>query len=213
MTVQEFFQRTQQQHVLDSEDAHTFGSHTLSQGEEVLCGQLPQELIPSSQGFESWWDLHPEEHPEIMMHGKKVPIPRWQKAYGRDYRFSGQVSPADELTEEMEALLEWANTHIFQGLNGVLLNWYDGAKGHYIGAHRDSIVGLTKGSPVVTISFGERRVFRMRPYKGSGYEDFEVGHGDVLIIPWRTNMMYTHEVPRKVSYHRRRVSVTLRAFS
>jgi alkylated DNA repair dioxygenase AlkB len=187
--------------------------HKLAGGGEVKMAPLPQEIRPDdADDFERWWKLHPLEHPEIMMHGKPVAIPRWQQAYGCDYRFSGQVSPAQPLTPEMSALLEWARRVIHPELNGVLMNWYDGAKGHYIGAHRDSTMGLIKGSPIVTISLGERRAFRMRPYKKKGFEDFNVGHGDVLVIPWQTNLVYTHEVPRARRYTHRRVSITLRAF-
>lgn len=187
--------------------------HKLAEGGEVQMGALPQEMRPDdTDDFESWWTLHPLEHHEIMMHGKSVAIPRWQQAYGRDYRFSGQVSPAKPLTPEMGTFLAWARNAIHPDLNGVLMNWYDGSKGHYIGAHRDSTMGLVKGSPIVTISLGERRAFRMRPYKKKGFEDFNVGHGEVLVIPWKTNLVYTHEVPRARRYTHRRVSITLRAF-
>ncbi len=189
-------------------------THELEGGGELLLGELPETICPDENDeFEAWWALHPEEHAEIMIHGSKTAIPRWQQAYGCDYRFSGQVSSAATLTPSMEQLLEWARLAVHPDLNGVLMNWYDGAKGHYIGAHRDSTMGLVKGSPIVTISLGERRAFRMRPYKQKGFEDIDVGHGDVLVIPWKTNLVYTHEVPRARRYTHRRVSITLRAFA
>lgn len=192
---------------------HAWTTHTLEGGGELEMGALPHELCPDEgQDFERWWTLHPDEHHEIMMHGKAVAIPRWQQAFGCDYRFSGQVSPAEPLTPDMCTLLDWAQLAIHPDLNGVLMNWYDGARDHYIGAHRDSTMGLVKGSPIVTISLGERRAFRLRPYKKKGFEDIEVGHGEVLVIPWKTNLVYTHEVPRARRYTHRRVSITMRAF-
>ena len=185
----------------------------LRHGKEVYTAQLPEALLGEDQAsFERWWALHPEEYNTIMMHGRPVALPRWQRAYGHDYRFSGTISHAEPLTDEMRRLLDWTRQAIDPRLNGLLLNWYDGALGHYIGAHRDSTRGLIAQTPIVTVSLGEQRAFRMRRRGESGFEDFLVGHGDLLLIPWDTNLDYTHEVPRSKRYTGRRVSITIRAF-
>ena len=72
-------------------------------------------------------------------------------------------------------------------LNGILINWYDGSKGHYIGPHRDSPEGLIEAAPIVTISFGEERIFRFRPHGGNGKIDLQLGQGTVIVIPYNTN--------------------------
>lgn len=186
--------------------------HTLADGKHrVLTSALPESLRALAS-FDAWWELHPEEHSKIMIHGREVEIPRWQQAYGRDYHFSGTVNEARDLTAEMEVVLTWCQQHIDGNLNGLLFNWYDGAEDHYIGAHRDSRKGLIQDTPIVTISLGEERAFRMRPYKGKGFEDFMVGDGDVLVIPWDTNLTHTHEVPNAARYTGRRISITARAF-
>jgi hypothetical protein len=51
-------------------------------------------LVPSPDTLRKIWELHPAEFPEITIHGRLVRIPRWQQAYGRDYRFSGRVNRA-----------------------------------------------------------------------------------------------------------------------
>src|SRR5207248_8223795 len=48
---------------------------------------------------------------------------------------------------------------------GVLLNWYEGP-GHYIGPHHDSVKLMIDGAPIVTVSFGETRIFRLTQGKG-----------------------------------------------
>ena len=68
------------------------------------------------------------------------------------------------------------------------------------------------GAPIVTISFGATRIFRLRPWKGRGYTDFTVSDGTVFIMPYETNMDFTHEVPHHASSAGRRISVTVRAF-
>lgn len=189
-----------------------FTTHTLADGEhQILTTRLPEVLLGQTS-FERWWSLHPEAFSQIMIHGRMVEIPRWQQAYGKDYHFSGTVNEALDLTPEMQAVLEWCQQSIDARLNGLLFNWYDGAQDHYIGAHRDSRQGLIEGTPIVTISLGEERPFRMRPYRQKGFEDFLVGDGDVLVIPWKTNLTHTHEVPNAARYTDRRISITARAF-
>lgn len=42
--------------------------------------------------FDALWALHPEMFPLLVLYGRPVLLPRWQQAYGEDYRFSGQLS-------------------------------------------------------------------------------------------------------------------------
>ena len=109
-------------------------------------------------------------------------------------------------------LLAWAREAVDARLNGLLVNWYDGRLGHYIGRHRDSTARLLLGSPIVTISLGQARVFRMRPWRAKGYRDFHAGDGTVFVMPYATNLAWTHEVTHRAVDTGRRISVTLRAF-
>ena len=185
----------------------------LDPGHCLLLGRLPQALCAKTQAeFALWWQMHPETFPTLHIHGRLVQAPRWQQAYGQDYRYSGQTSRALPPPPMLAELLGWARGAIDARLNGALLNWYDGALGHRIGAHRDSTTGLLPGSPIVTLSLGEERVFRLRRWKQKGFQDLPLSHGSVVVMPWATNLAYTHEIPQAVRFHGQRVSVTLRAF-
>lgn len=166
----------------------------------------------NNEEFELLWNKHPKEFHEVVIHGKKIKTPRWQQAYGKNYEYTGSRNNALPIEYINGKYLKWCQTNIDNRLNGLLLNWYDGKSSHYIGKHRDSIKGLLEDSPIVTISLGEERVFRLRPYNGDGYKDFEVKNGDVVVIPWNTNQSYTHEVPHFKKYNDKRISVTLRAY-
>ncbi len=178
----------------------------------VLVGALPASLVPDDVGFEALWAIHPPEFHEIKMHGRPVKTPRWQQAYGADYRYTGNTNRALALVPPMPAWLEWARERFDPRLNGLLLNWYDGNAGHYIGKHRDSDINRVEGSPIVTLSFGEERAFRMRPWRAEGFVDVPASHGSVIVISWETNRAFTHEVPASKKSRGRRVSVTIRAF-
>lgn len=191
-----------------------FERHDLGSELAFLTGQLPRKLCETI-AFATLWDLHPEEFPEKPMYGHRVKFPRWQQAYGFDYRFSGQVSKALPIPGCLQPILSWCRSTIAPALNGLLLNWYDGQLGHYIGRHRDSIHNLVPGSDIVTVSFGEERVFRLRPWprdSTSTPTDFRTSDGSVFIMPWETNRAYTHEVTASKRLVGRRISVTLRAF-
>jgi alkylated DNA repair dioxygenase AlkB len=108
-------------------------------------------------------------------------------------------------------LLQWTQTQIDARLNGVLINWYDGSLGHKIGPHHDSTTNRVPGTPIVTISFGEARIFRLS--QGTARrQDFVAESGDVYIMPWDTNLAWKHAVPHYKRYQGRRISVTMRAF-
>lgn len=179
----------------------------------VLVGMLPAELRPDAARFEEIWKLHPANYHTIMMHGRAVKTPRWQQAYGADYHYTGNTNPGLPLTPAMEPFLAWARRAVDPRLNGLLFNWYDGPLGHYIGAHRDSNKNRIPGTSIVTISLGEARVFRLRPYRQKGFVDIAVPDGTVVILPWQVNQRFTHEVPAPKGASGRRISITLRAFA
>lgn len=190
-----------------------FECHDLDGSHSFYTGQLTEKFCPGSVDFESLWQMHPSEYHEIRLMGQLVETPRWQQAYGIDYYYTGRINIARPVPPSLEPLLAWAMETIDKGLNGILLNWYDGSLRHYIGRHRDSVRNMTQGVPIVTLSYGEERVFRLRPFSGMGHKDFSVGDGCVFIMPYETNQTWTHEVPHFSRFTGRRISVTLRGFN
>lgn len=185
----------------------------LPDGQTVQTGRLPPALLPDAAGTDALWQLHPPDYHVISMHGKPVATPRWQQAYGADYHYTGRVNRALPLTPAMAPFLAWAREAVDPRLNGLLFNWYDADHAHYIGKHRDSSKQMITGAPIVTISLGATRLFRLRPWRGAGMVDIEVDHGSVLVIPFATNLLWTHEVPHRAADRGRRISITLRGFT
>jgi alkylated DNA repair dioxygenase AlkB len=183
--------------------------HDLGDGLVFHVGRLPDALIWSPEEFERAWELHPEIRPTIFLHGRNIALPRYQQAYGADYHFSGQTSRALPVHELFRPLLDWSQQTIHPALNGLLLNWYDGP-GHYIGPHRDSVKRMVAGAPIVTVSFGETRTFRLS--KESEKRDFPAENGSVFVLPQATNAAWKHAVPKSARYRGRRISVTVRGF-
>lgn len=179
----------------------------------ISRGVIPTELIPDQVKFAELWALHPSEYSEVKILGKQVKVPRWDRAYGKDYPFSNQVAAAHAIPTSLEAFLQWARGAIDPRLNGLFVNWHDGKLSHYHGKHRDSTQGLIPDSPILTVSLGEERIFRMRSYPdGKPMHDFTLRSGEYIVIPWLTNQLWTHEVPKFARYQGERISVTMRAF-
>lgn len=196
---------------------------SLSEDHVFHCGVLQRELILDRHDFNLLWDEHPSWHHRIIMRGKEVEIPRWQAAYEKPYHFSGKLLLPEQTTPALlTSLLEWAQHNLDPRLNGILVNWYDGQQRHHITPHHDSIIGLVPDSPIVTISFGEGRPFRLYPDKqrfrcplpfehGKNFRDFPAENGVVFVMPWNVNWEWKHGIPHHCHHRERRISVTLRA--
>jgi alkylated DNA repair dioxygenase AlkB len=178
----------------------------------VWIGRLPPDLCWCPAQFDGFWEFHPEKFHEVRMFGRLVDVPRWSEAYGHDYRYSGTLHRAAPVPHALAHLLAWSKIEVDERFNGVLVNWYDGSLGHKIGPHRDAEKELVAGAPIITISFGETRTFRLRRWKGRDIHDVEVADNSVLVLPYATNIVFTHEVPASKQRTGRRISVTLRAF-
>jgi alkylated DNA repair dioxygenase AlkB len=188
-----------------------FEAHVLDDDHRFFVGRLPGELCPDAAGFEVLWNLHPKDLDDFMMMGKLTKLPRWQQAYGKDYHFSGRTSEARPIPPVLDPFLPWSRERIDDRLNGLLLNWYDGELGHYIGPHNDNTMNLVPGAPIVTVSFGEERIFRLT-HREKARRDFLVDAGTVFVMPYDTNQAWKHSVPQRARYRGRRISITLRAF-
>jgi alkylated DNA repair dioxygenase AlkB len=199
---------------MSAPDLPDFTAHDLGEGLWFLTGVLPAELVWDQDRFGEVWELHPEAKHVINMPGGPVETPRWQQAYGADYRYTGRINTALPTPAILEPLREWSQGAIDPRLNSLLLNWYEGS-GHYIGPHRDDTRDMMHGAPIVTISFGEVRVFRLTRGQGEAKQtrDFEATNGSVFVLPYDTNLTWKHAVPKSARYRGRRISVTLRGFT
>jgi hypothetical protein len=161
--------------------------HQLDVVHRVYSGRLPPDLLPSQSSLDALWELHPSEFPDVTMFGRKPDL--------------------------LDPLLSWCTEQLEPRLNGLLVNWYDAALEHHITPHHDKTTDLVKGAPIVTISLGAERVFRMRmPDAGGRVLDLAATHGAVFVMPFDTNEAWKHLVPHRARDRGRRISVTVRAF-
>jgi alkylated DNA repair dioxygenase AlkB len=185
--------------------------HRLEDQYKIYIGSFPDVTLSDAE-FELLWAERPQKAQEVMIHGKLKPIPRRQCAYEKPYRFSGiTIQPEPVTPEVLKRLLVWSK-RFDERLNGLLVNFYDATLHEYIGAHNDSTSDMAEGAPIVTISLGAERVFRIFTNEKKPFKDLPVGNGTVIVLPFDTNKHFKHGVPHFERFDGRRISVTVRAF-
>lgn len=170
----------------------------------------------SRDTFEAIWKEHPEERHVVRVFGKSYPTPRWTASYLHEYAYSGTVSPALPLPECLEPLYKKALA-FDPRFNQVMLNWYaDGT--HYMGAHSDDEPSLISDAPIMSISLGATRTFRIRDRVSKTIlQDVPLKNGTCLVMESPCQQRYLHEIVKmngkKGKGVGRRINITFRCFA
>lgn len=187
-----------------------FTRHDLGGDLAIYSTSIPPELRMGRDEFESLWSLHPEAHPTYTRGNEQFDSRRWHKAFGHDYAFSGFVERSEPVPAILAPYLAWTRNSIDPRINGILVNWYDAVGEHRIPPHKDNPDRRIPGCPIVTISLGASRAFRMHVRRK--IHPIVVSDGSVIIIPDETNAKHAHSVPHLPEDRGRRISITLRGF-
>jgi alkylated DNA repair dioxygenase AlkB len=175
----------------------------------IIEGRIPNELQYVQNNFEELWNLHPKEYGKIKIYGNIINVPRWSQCYMRPYYYSGINHEAIPLPIEFQPYLEWANNLGYGEFNIALINFY-GHGGHYIGRHSDNESEIVENSPIVSITLGATRTFRIRDKTSLEIvKDINLTDGAYLIMGGEMQKHYLHEIP-KVAKAGRRINITFR---
>mmetsp|Transcript_54023 Transcript_54023/g.161715 ORF Transcript_54023/g.161715 Transcript_54023/m.161715 type:complete len:197 (-) Transcript_54023:107-697(-) len=189
---------------------------------------------PDRSTFRQHWDMHPTEFHALKLFGKTYYQNRWSQSWGYDYRYSGTVSRAREISGDDEGskmvnhLIGKANKLVSGGksksaegpYNGCLQNWYD--VDHTIGLHSDDEKDLKEGFPIFSLSWGGPRRFVLKARSDplspcfSKVTDIMLNDGDLLVMGGTCQRTHKHEVPKirktKDPPTSPRINWTIRAF-
>jgi alkylated DNA repair dioxygenase AlkB len=180
-------------------------------------GSIPNSLHLYKEQYQKLWNSHPTEKHTVFIFNKYHKIPRWQQAYGQNYRFSGNVAKAKPFTPQLQDFIDWANNNELNngrigGMNGILVNWYQNGS-HYIGWHSDDESQLDPLTPIYTISLGAKRTFKIREKKNKkNVINFELENNDFLIMGGDFQKHFQHHLPKRKKCADSRVSITIRKF-
>lgn len=189
----------------------------LTEASWVSRGTLPEDLHLNEDEFELFWNMRPGFRNKIKMFGKTMDMPREQQVYGiSNYRYSGVTFDTKEMSSFLDTYLEWANMHDGgeHKYNMVLVNWYHNGKDN-IGWHKDNEKEIKPGTNVMTISFGETRLFKIKHDTKDIKQDIPTVHNSFVIMGGDFQKEFKHSIPKTSDKkkQRRRISITMRKFN
>jgi alkylated DNA repair dioxygenase AlkB len=185
--------------------------HQLTTLSWLGTGDLPVDLAAAD--FEALWDQHPEEFAKVKVFNTIWDTPRWSQSYGNDYTYSGMEHSAKPVCDLFSPFLEWANSLEMGTFDQMLVNWYLNGY-HYIGSHSDNEKNLKIESPIIGVSLGGERKFRIRDKHKKIIMDVPMTHGSFVIMGGSFQREMKHEIPKilgkKGQDTGRRISITFR---
>jgi len=159
-----------------------------------LPKNIKNKFKPNSSRFKRLLKLKPSTKDTMNMYGKNIELPRFQQNYGKTYSYTGSGKTEKNIPKEFYELSKWTKNLSPKPFNQVLINWYMNGL-DYIGKHSDSEKSIIPRSPIISISLGETRTFRIRwKTDNSIVEDISLKHGDVIIMEGEMQELYTHEI-------------------
>lgn len=176
---------------------------------------LDSFTLPINVDENKLWEIYPKEHGQVKIYGKLIDVPRFQKAYGHDYTFSGLNHKADPIPNTLHYLLDYVNSLHYGTFNQMLINWYENGH-HYIGLHSDDETQLVPNSPILSISIGATRRFRIKSKLTSYNKNVMLDNKSVVVMGGHFQKEFQHTVP-KISGPSglnvgRRINITFRQF-
>lgn len=194
----------------------------LTESSWIGTGMLPEELCidENSPEFETLWNMRPGYRNKIKFYGKEYDMPREQQVYGISaYTYSGiTFQTIQDIPPFLSQCLNWANTIDSNDEDGpkynmILVNWYFDGKDN-IGWHKDNEKEIIPGTDVMTITFGEKRKFKIKHDTLDICRDYPTIHNGYIVMGGDFQKEFMHSIPKTTNkkIQGRRISLTFRKF-
>ena len=192
-------------------------------GDELSGPDLDVTLVRQAFGpedsaiyFERLIQDIPWQQDEVVMFGKKTPLPRltaWFGDQGASYTYSGITMQPHEWSEDLLAIRAVVEQHAKVRFNSLLLNQYrNGQDG--VAWHADDEPELGAQPIIGSLSFGAVRKFQLRLKNDpSEKREIEIGSGDLVVMSGRTQASWLHQVPKTSRVIGPRINLTFRQIS
>jgi len=182
---------------------------------EFLDTAAANHAMPGRQDlYDTLVDNVPWRRDEIVLFGRRRPVPRlsaWYGDAGAFYRYSGIALTPLPWLAPLAALREFLQRHLALPFNSVLLNYYrDGDDS--MGAHSDDEPELGPRPQIAMISLGARRRFALTPRRPGAAEPWrcELADGSLLLMAGDCQRHWRHALPKTRRAVGGRISLTYR---
>lgn len=150
------------------------------------------------------------------MFGKTCKQPRKSCNMGANYKYSGIVQSSERIPDEMHDLLERlgeiADIDYSNLINrvAIVVNYYAGGEDN-IGWHADDEPCIDQSYPIVSVSFGATRDFKIRK-KADHKEVYKLPLADCDVLVMQPGMQggYQHSLPKRAKVDCPRINITVR---
>jgi alkylated DNA repair dioxygenase AlkB len=176
----------------------------------IIYDVLPESL-QNCVTFSYLEDLQPTSQNEITIYGKTHKIPRYQQAYGKDYKFSNAVSKSLPIPEEFKPIIAYYSKLYNCKFNMMLINWYPNGS-YYISPHSDDEKQIIENSPILSISYGATRKFVIEDKKTKEKSIYYLKNYDTLAMCDHFQKKYKHGIPKQLGVKDMRINLTFRCF-
>ncbi|KAJ3029112.1 hypothetical protein HDV00_009780 [Rhizophlyctis rosea] len=153
-------------------------------------------------------DFIPRDMLTMTMYGKTSSLPRDKAFYGEvrenglrpHYRYPGDYVPiAEPWTPTVKDIKDYITDQGHGRCNHVVVNRYLNGNDH-ISFHRDKTRDFVDKAPVLTVSFGETRILRLKKHDGTNQQmDVPLRHGSLFKLGWKTNQDYKHCIVKQTA--------------
>ena len=193
-----------------------FGNQLSGEGLDVKLVTQLFDGRTSEEYFQSLLAGIPWQQDEIVMFGKKTPLPRltsWFGDRGATYTYSGITMKPHEWTVELLEIKKAVEVHAGVVVNSRLLNQSrNGRDG--VAWHADDERELGSKPVIGSLSFGAVRKFQLRRKDDPMVkQEVELASGDLLIMSGRTQELWLHQIPKTSPKVGPRINLTFRQIS
>lgn len=175
---------------------------------------LPQ-FYPTEQAdvyFRQLYQALDWQQEQLFIYGRWLKVPRLMAWYGdaeATYRYSGVEHRPLPWTAELQAIRGDMEAFCKQNFNSVLANLYRDGRDS-MGCHADDEKELGTHPIIASVSLGETRLLRFRHAKSGRKLEFDLSHGDLLIMAGALQHHWRHELPKTRKPKRARINLTFR---
>lgn len=153
------------------------------------------------------WQQH-----RIKIYGREINCPRlsaWHGDADAQYAYSGQTLVPEPWTDRLQALRELVEHAANTSMNSVLANWYRNGEDS-MGWHSDDEPELGEKPTILSLSFGEPRVFQLKHKTSGQREKILLPSGSLLVMSGDTQDCWQHAINKSKRAMRGRLNLTFR---
>jgi len=203
--------------------------------EYVSIGKISDVLLEYANNcFEEMFKLCPNDYGKVIEKDREIVKKRYHKSYmntpqydpvlfsNRGYMFSGKNDDNNEyLPEIFKPFLDFINDTWSVEYNQVVVNWFKSGD-DYIPLHIDHVVNMDEHVPIITLSLGDSRIFRIKENESIPFpcddgivrnikpkKDYICKNGDIIILK-KNNIV--HGIPWMKEGCSRRISISFRKY-